>query len=82
MKLICCTECASIISLGREPKSCPCGRSQATYLDDRNAIYSGPCVPLGFGNGDFTKAVAKGHGIFDAFVIPATSRWFRRVDPD
>lgn len=82
MKLILCRDCASIFNLAREAKSCSCGASQAMYLDNRNAIYSGPCVPLGFANDQFVKAAARGSGMFDAFVIPATSRWFRRVDED
>lgn len=80
MKLIVCSDCAGVISLGRQAKSCPCGSSQAAYLDNRNAIYSGPCVPLGFDNNEFVEAVGRGQGLFNAFVIPATSRYFRRVD--
>lgn len=82
MKLIICHDCGGIISLSTAAKSCPCGRSQAVYLDNRNAIYSGPCVPLGFDNKEFVEAVGWGRGTFDAFVIPADSRYFRRVDEE
>lgn len=82
MKLILCYTCQSITGLSDEVRTCVCGRSQATYLDGRNAIYSGPCIPLGIDNNGLVEAVKKEAGPFSAFVIPSRSRYFRRVDDE
>lgn len=79
MKLILCRECVSVVSLNREARSCACGKSQGAYLTNLKAIYSGPCVPLGFDNNDLVRAVGEG-GPFGAFVISFDSPNFRRVD--
>jgi len=81
VKLIICSECASLHILRvREVVQCDCGASQAVYLDDRNAIYSGPCVPLGVDNQELAEVLLGQRTQFSGFRIAANSRYFRRVD--
>jgi len=81
VKLIICGECASLQLLRtRKVVRCDCGASQAVYLDDRNAIYSGPCVPLGIDNQELAEVLLGQRTQFSGFRIAANSRYFRRVD--
>jgi len=76
MKLIYCRKCRDVIALRAdgEGRECLCGKSWGRYVDGINAEIEGPCIPLGFANWSFTKALAnqpsKSPGeIFTAFVI-------------
>jgi len=58
MKLLYCKECHSVFNLRKHVKKCECGKTQGYYDDDGlHAVYSGPCIPLGFANGDFNYAI-------------------------
>ena|SRR5215469_13653903 len=87
MKLILCTQCMTVTSLVAQVRSCLCGQSQGCYLDRRNAIYAGPCIPLGLDNTALARALEASQDpnaaplrVFEGFVIPSSSRYFRRVD--
>lgn len=75
MKLIHCRICGDVVALRLEPRTCICGQSGGHYKEDRlHAVISGPCVPLGFANGSFNRALLArpqtGPGAeFAAFVI-------------
>lgn len=59
MKLIYCRACRDVIGLREEVRLCACGQSQGAYLPDRaRAWIRGPCVPLGFANDSFYRALA------------------------
>lgn len=85
MKFIRCTECTDIIKLFSEPRSCKCGKSSGRYTDKVNAVYSGPAIPIGFGNNSFDHAIQNQpfDGVmglrFYAFVIPKNCETFRKV---
>lgn len=87
MKLIFCESCRTVTGLAYEVRSCLCGASQGVYLDNRQAIYHGPCIPLGIHNGTFADALAElsdiGDGLlaneFIGFIIPRDSPYFRDV---
>lgn len=75
MKLLYCPECEDVISLRAEIKTCHCGKCRGAYLSDGlRAWIQGPCLPLGFDNDSFDRALASrpprppGVG-FRAFVI-------------
>ena len=79
MKLIYCKECLDIILLSFNPaRTCCCGLSRGHYLDDGlHAVITGPCIPLGFDNYSFIKALntrpKEGMGQdFKAFIIPVS----------
>lgn len=58
MKLFFCLKCADIQRLYYNTRTCKCGSSSAKYIDNKNAVYEGEnCIPLGFVNQDFIKAV-------------------------
>ncbi len=38
-------------------KQCTCGKTKGVYTDSLNAVYTGPCVPLGFSNQSFRTAI-------------------------
>ncbi len=84
MKLIYCTKCQDVVRLVREERHCRCGLSAGIYTEDGlNATYSGPCLPLGFDNGSFVRALNRqpesGRGErFEAFVIPKECPTFKR----
>jgi hypothetical protein len=86
MKLLRCNDCKDIFSLSsREEKTCFCERSKGKYLDSLNAVYSGPCTPLGFDNMSFNHAIMnqkeKGNGTeFKAFIIPKNCSTFIKED--
>jgi hypothetical protein len=52
------------------------------YLDSRNAIYMGPCVPLGIDSQELMDCATGSHTQFNGFRIPANARYFRRVDDE
>lgn len=85
MKFIRCIECTDIIKLFLEPRSCKCGKSSGQYTDIVNAVYSGPAIPIGFGNNSFDYAIQNQpiDGVmglrFYAFVIPKNCETFRKV---
>ena len=76
MKLILCKMCQDVFKLDLVPRTCKCGACVGSYLaDGLNAVYSGPAVPIGFGNTTLAEAIRNqpevGDGKeFTAFVIP------------
>ena len=56
MKLLMCTECNDIFNLKYKTKACTCGKTEGRYVDDLNATYSGPAIPIGFANASFLEA--------------------------
>jgi len=86
MKLIFCKECTDVVRLKTSKiKYCDCGQSYGMYTDELNAWYQGPCVPLGFANSTFLRALQNqpesGWGEnFDAFVIEKDCPTFRKND--
>jgi hypothetical protein len=88
MKLLFCTSCRDVFSLKKSEVKCSCLKSGGKYLDDINAEYYGPCIPLGFNNVSFVKAWSEtlqnctlATGVrFIAFVVPSTCYTFRRKD--
>jgi hypothetical protein len=75
MKLIYCINCHDVIALYAKKRKCICGLSWGHYVDNINAVISGPVIPLGFENTSFMEALQnqpkKGMGVeFRAFVIP------------
>ena len=74
MKLIFCPECADVVALHREPRTCRCGRSSGHYKQNGwHAVVTGLAVPLGFANASFVEAIrTPDRGVstpFKAFVI-------------
>lgn len=58
MKLLFCTECEDIIRLKTgNLKKCDCGRISGRYIDEINAVYSGPAYPIGIDNNYFAQAI-------------------------
>lgn len=87
MKLIFCKECTDVVRLTTaDVKSCDCGKSKGQYEEDGlHAWYSGPCMPLGFANSTFLRALQNqpetGWGeTFDAFVIEKDCPTFIKKD--
>ena len=85
MKLLFCRECEDIFNLSFREKNCSCGKTKGKYLDNLNATYSGPAVPLGFSNLTFAQAIRRHskkkliHGDnFTAFVIPKDCLTFKK----
>jgi len=61
-----------------------CGACGGTYVDNVQAEYYGPAIPLGFDNPSFLQAVDnqpnRGMGkLFTGFVIPKECKTFRKV---
>ena len=84
MKLIFCPHCQDIVKLHRQVITCECGKSQGTYLNDLNAVYSGDAIPLGINSSSLADAIrnqpVSGNGErFEAFVVPGQCRTFKRV---
>lgn len=86
MKLLFCPQCQDIVRLFRKTRRrCECGACSGQYLDELNAVYSGPAIPLGFSNPSFVDALhhqpQEGWGRnFEAFVIPKICPTFIRDD--
>ena len=82
MKLLFCKKCGMVFSLSLGERCCSCEKSKGVYLDQRNAVYSGPCVPLGFSNNSFLEATSmEEKGLdFSAFVISPDCPTFTRKD--
>ena len=57
MKLLFCKECNSIFNLTIAEKTCECGKTKGKYVDNLNAEYSGPGIPLGFSNNSLIRAI-------------------------
>ena len=80
--------CNAVISLSGTVKKCPCGKCGGKYLeDDMNAVYWGPCLPLGFANTSFIAAIRNqperdwGKD-FTAFVIQKECPTMKRIEPE
>ena len=80
MKLLLCRICQDVRKLQRSRTRCDCGRSWGMYLNDLNAEYHGPCIPIGFDNHELHDAVLryirngslgcpKSDAVFSAFVM-------------
>jgi len=86
MKLLMCTECGDIFNLKYETKTCTCRKTEGRYIDQLNATYNGPAIPIGFANTSFLEAsrrqtfmnilerdskdVCRAGEEFTAFIIP------------
>jgi hypothetical protein len=75
MKLIYCRECQDVFKLAFVHRFCECGKSWGAYVNDLDAEYWGPAVPIEFNNNTLATAVRsqpeRGLGfVFEAFVIP------------
>lgn len=58
MKLLFCLRCGDIFNLKlKTVKKCSCQQTQGVYLDYLNAVYLGPCTPIGFANSTFNDAM-------------------------
>lgn len=86
MKLLVCKECSDVFSLRLDKeRTCECGKTKGKYTDNINAVYSGPCYPLGFANSSFIDAIwnqpESGMGKdFTAFVIPKECTTMKKID--
>lgn len=82
MKLLICRKCKAVFNLvPNKIKICDCGESRGSYVDDLNAIYEGPAVPLGIDNFSLRDAyrkpsISKKGKRFDAFIIPDNCETF------
>lgn len=84
MKLLMCTNCMDVFNLKMEEKKCSCGKTRGKYLDEIQAVFSGPAIPMGFTNSSLIKAVnnqpLEGQGeLFTAFVIPKSCNTFVKI---
>jgi hypothetical protein len=84
MKLIFCKECQDVVKLDFAKRECKCGRSSGYYEDSLNAVYWGPCVPLGISNFSLQEAIRwqpdSGQGsVVEAFVIPKKCKTMERL---
>lgn len=83
MKLLYCLECGDVYSMRSEERNCVCGKTKGRYLDNLNAVFSGPAIPLGFHNNAFKWALdhqpemAMGKE-FTAFVIEKKCPTFKK----
>lgn len=85
MKLILCNQCNDLLRLTYDIRNCKCGASSFVYIDHLNAIYSGPCIPLGIDNESLSKAVHRRDTVlhnnsFTAFVVSDDSETFIKVE--
>lgn len=84
MKLLVCLECQDVFKL-QKGRYCICGKTTGEYkADGLNAIYSGPCKPIGFMNSSLVTAMKNqpqsGLGThFTAFVIPVECPTFTKT---
>lgn len=86
MKLIYCGNCGDVLSITTEEiRTCSCGHSSGMYTDNLNAWYKGEkCIPLGFNNGSFNRALANQPETdwgqeFSAFVIEKDCKTFKKI---
>lgn len=50
-------------------KTCACGKVGGVYLDEVNAEFWGPCIPMGIDNRSLASALrATEHGLFPNFT--------------
>ena len=90
MKFIHCLKCDDVVKLVVcVRRTCECGESYGQYESDKtHATYGGPCVPIGFGNTSFVRALLRqptGRDItqtFDAFVISKACETMQRLDDE
>ena len=87
MKLLLCKDCHDIFNLRLAMKTCSCGKTSGQYINNLDAEYSGPGIPLGFTNISFRSAVLnqpKGyHDMgkeFVAFVIAEECPTIKKLD--
>lgn len=85
MKLLYCLDCNDIVRLVKHRRACECGETQGVYEDDRNAIWTGPAIPMGIHNRDFVRAAQDrpqyGPGKeFRAWVMPLEVESFTEVE--
>lgn len=81
VKLLLCKSCTDIFRLRyKVVKTCSCGKSKGMYTSWVDAIYSGDCVPIGFRNESFVKAVRLSGAGFTAFVASKDAESFVRVE--
>lgn len=60
MKLLFCPECWDIFKLGRELKTCSCGKCKGKYLeDDHYAVVNGKGFSLAIDNNSLVKLILK-----------------------
>lgn len=86
MKLIFCRNCQSLVKLNMSLKYCECKKSYGRYIDDLNAEYSGPAIPIGIANQSFLDAYYKHNALrthkegieFKAFFISDNCSSFKR----
>ena len=81
-----CLECNDIVSLIHTERICHCGKYSRNYLDRLNAVYFGPCVPLGIANRSLIDGISnqRKNGMgrnFNAFVIPEHCETFTKNNP-
>lgn len=84
MKLILCKKCQDVFKLQKKTRYCKCKESYGKYLDNLNAIYHGPCIPIGFSNSSLLNAIrqqsySRESVIFEAFTIPEECYTFKRT---
>lgn len=93
MKLLFCLKCHDLFRLIEEPRTCLCGETRGQYIDDLNAIYSGPAITLGINNTEFAKCIRRRQDHpndelprhllnFPAFVIQNNCETFKRIKKD
>lgn len=80
MKLLFCNSCQSIFSLSFTEKKCDCGETSGKYIDDRNAIFSGNAMMIGFDNTEFREALGFKGLSFKAFTIKEPCFTFKRSE--
>lgn len=90
MKLFFCPECAEIVTLKKDNRSCGCGKSGGRYLDARRAEFWGLAVPIGISNASLDAALIRQRladrdgdnlagSIFDAWIIPAGAAGIKKT---
>ena len=90
MKLIFCPECAEIVTLKKNNRSCGCGKSGGHYVDDSQAEIRGLAVPIGIDNRSFDAALRRQRfadrdgdnpdgSIFTAWIIPADTETIKKI---
>jgi hypothetical protein len=55
MKLLNCIACHDIVRIFREIRMCKCGRSEARYVNERMAEFTGPARIIGINSLDYHK---------------------------
>lgn len=68
MKFIFCQECHDVQLLIKGIRSCLCGQSYGSYLDDgKRAVIGGEAIPFGINNGSFSLALETYTFTFEGF---------------